>query len=126
MIDLALLRDEPELVRRSQIARGNAPETVDAAIEADRSRRDALNAFETLRAEQNAFGKTVAKAPKDEKAALVAQAKDLADRVKAAPPAARRTSSSCVASATCPPMTSSRAITSSSARCSAPSTWSAA
>ncbi|MGW9627993.1 serine--tRNA ligase [Microbacterium sp. NPDC055521] len=84
MIDLALLRDDPELVRRSQIARGNAPETVDAAIEADRSRRDALNAFETLRAEQNAFGKTVAKAPKDEKAALVAQAKQLADRVKAA------------------------------------------
>jgi seryl-tRNA synthetase len=84
MIDLNLLRDEPELVRRSQLARGNAPETVDAAIEADRSRRDALNAFESLRAEQNAFGKTVAKAPKDEKAALVAQVKDLAERVKAA------------------------------------------
>jgi len=84
MIDLALLRDEPELVRRSQIARGNAPETVDAAIESDRSRRDALNAFESLRAEQNAFGKTVAKAPKEEKAALVAQAKTLADSVKAA------------------------------------------
>jgi len=82
MIDLALLRDEPELVRRSQIARGNAPETVDAAIEADRSRREALSAFESLRAEQNAFGKTVAKAPKDEKAALVAQAKDLAEQVK--------------------------------------------
>ncbi|MFD5224440.1 serine--tRNA ligase [Microbacterium sp. NPDC058342] len=88
MIDLALLRDEPELVRRSQIARGNAPETVDAAIEADRSRRDALSLFESLRAEQNAFGKTVAKAPKDEKAALVAQAKELADRVKAAQQAA--------------------------------------
>lgn len=88
MIDLALLRDEPELVRRSQIARGNAPETVDAAIEADRSRRTALNTFEELRAEQNAFGKQVAKAPKDEKAALVAQAKDLADRVKQAQQAA--------------------------------------
>ncbi|GAA2905470.1 seryl-tRNA synthetase [Microbacterium keratanolyticum] len=88
MIDLALLRDEPELVRRSQTARGNAPETVDAAIEADRSRRAALAAFEELRAEQNAFGKLVAKAPKDEKAALVAQAKDLADRVKQAQQAA--------------------------------------
>ena len=88
MIDLALLRDDPELVRRSQIARGNAPETVDEAIEADRSRRAALTAFEDLRAEQNAFGKLVAKAPKDEKAALVAQAKDLADRVKQAQQAA--------------------------------------
>ena len=84
MIDLALLRDQPELVRQSQAARGNAPETVDAAIEADRSRRAALSAFEELRAEQNAFGKQVAKAPKDEKAALVAQAKDLAERVKQA------------------------------------------
>ncbi|MBS1697459.1 MAG: serine--tRNA ligase [Actinobacteria bacterium] len=84
MIDLALLRDEPELVRQSQAARGNAPETVDGAIEADRSRRAALAAFEELRAEQNAFGKQVAKAPKEEKAALVAQAKDLAERVKQA------------------------------------------
>src|SRR5690606_29876222 len=39
---------------------------------------------EDLRAEQNAFGKQVAKAPKDEKAALVAQVKELAERVKQA------------------------------------------
>lgn len=84
MIDLALLRDNPEIVRRSQAARGNDAATVDAALEADRSRRAALVAFEELRAEQNAFGKQVAKAPKEEKAALVAQAKDLADRVKQA------------------------------------------
>jgi seryl-tRNA synthetase len=84
MIDLALLRDQPELVRRSQIARGNDSATVDAAIEADRSRRAALSAFEELRAEQNAFGKQVAKAPKDEKQALVAQVKELAERVKRA------------------------------------------
>src|SRR5690554_4953852 len=88
MIDLALLRDQPELVRRSQAARGNDVATVDAAIEADRSRRAALNAFEELRAEQNAFGKQVAKAPKEEKPALVAQVKDLAERVKQAQQAA--------------------------------------
>lgn len=88
MIDLALLRDNPEIVRRSQAARGNDQSTVDVALEADRSRRAALAAFEELRAEQNAFGKQVAKAPKDEKAALVAQAKDLAERVKQAQHAA--------------------------------------
>ena len=88
MIDLALLRDDPERVRRSQIARGNAPESVDEALAADRDRRAALTEFEDLRAEQNAFGKLVAKAPKDEKAALVAQAKDLAERVKLAQQAA--------------------------------------
>lgn len=84
MIDLALLRENPEIVRRSQAARGNDEGSVDVAIEADRSRRAALAAFEELRAEQNAFGKQVAKAPKEEKAALVAQAKELADRVKQA------------------------------------------
>ena len=38
MIDLALLRDNPDLVTRSQVARGESPDTVDAALEADRAR----------------------------------------------------------------------------------------
>ncbi|GAA4195030.1 serine--tRNA ligase [Microbacterium oryzae] len=88
MIDPVLLREDPELIKRSQAARGGSPEAVDAALAADAARRTAISAFEDLRAEQNAFGKTVAKAPKDEKAALVAQAKDLADRAKAAQAAA--------------------------------------
>ena len=84
MIDLALLRDAPELVKASQEARGESPDTVDAALAADRERRAAITAFEELRAAQNAHGKKVAQAPKEEKAALVAEAKDLSDRVKAA------------------------------------------
>ncbi|HEX5859506.1 MAG TPA: serine--tRNA ligase [Microbacterium sp.] len=84
MIDPVVLRDDPELVKRSQVARGHSPETVDAAIAADRERRAAISAYEELRAEQNAFGKTVAAAPKEEKAALVAEVKGLAERVKAA------------------------------------------
>jgi seryl-tRNA synthetase len=64
VIDLALLRDNPDLVKRSQEARGESPETVDAALAADRARRAAITAFEELRAEQNAHGKLVAKAPK--------------------------------------------------------------
>ncbi len=84
MIDPALLRENPDLVKRSQAARGASPEAVDAALSADADRRAAITAFEALRAEQNAFGKQVAQAPKDEKAALVAQAKSLAEQVKAA------------------------------------------
>ena len=84
VIDPALLRENPDLVRRSQQARGNSPESVDEAIAADSTRRAAINAFEALRAEQNAFGKTVAQAPKEDKPALVAQAKELSDQVKAA------------------------------------------
>lgn len=79
-----MLRDDPERVKRSQAARGLAPETVDVALAADRERRAAISAFEALRADQNTFGKTVAAAPKDEKAALVAQAKGLAENVKVA------------------------------------------
>lgn len=71
-------------MKRSQEARGESPDTVDEALTADRERRAAITAFEELRAEQNAHGKRVAKAPKDEKAALVAEAKDLSERVKAA------------------------------------------
>ena len=84
MIDPAILRENPELVRRSQEARGESPETVDEAIAADRARRGAITAFEELRAAQNAHGKRVAQAPKDEKAALVAEAKELSERVKQA------------------------------------------
>jgi seryl-tRNA synthetase len=84
VIDPQLLRENPDVVRRSQEARGIPLSSVDEAIAADAARRAALNAFETVRAEQNVFGKTVAAAPKDEKAALVAQAQELAAQVKAA------------------------------------------
>ncbi len=84
MIDPQLLREDPDLVRRSQQARRASVELVDEAIAVDAERRSAITSFEALRAEQNAFGKTVAAAPKDEKAALVAQAQRLAAAVKAA------------------------------------------
>ena len=84
MIDPQLLRENPDAVRQSQRARGDSVELVDAALDADTRRRSAISDFESLRAEQNAFGKTVASAAKDAKQALVAQAQDLAGRVKAA------------------------------------------
>lgn len=88
MIDPQLLRENPDIVRRSQRARRADAELIDAAIDADRQRREAIAAFETLRAEQNAHGKQVAAAPKEQKAALVAQAQQLAADVKAAQAAA--------------------------------------
>lgn len=88
MIDPQLLRENPEAVRRSQELRGASVELVDRAVAADADRRARIGEFESLRAEQNAFGKTVAAAPKEEKAALVAQAQELAAKVKAAQQAA--------------------------------------
>ncbi|MFF2494013.1 serine--tRNA ligase [Agromyces sp. NPDC058064] len=84
MIDPVLLRENPDLIKRSQELRGESSELVDEAVAADAARRTAITVFEALRAEQNAFGKQVAQAPKDAKAALVAQAQELAGRVKAA------------------------------------------
>jgi seryl-tRNA synthetase len=84
MIDPVLLRENPDIIRRSQEARGESPETVDAALAADAERRAAITEYESLRAEQNAFGKRVASAPKEEKRELVAQAQQLAARVKEA------------------------------------------
>ena len=88
MIDAQLLRDNPQAIRDSQAARGASVGLVDDAIAADSARRSAIGEFEGLRAEQNAFGKTVASAPKEEKQALVAQAQKLAARVKEAQQAA--------------------------------------
>ena len=88
MIDPVLLRENPDIIRRSQEARGDSVQLVDEAIQADIERRAAITAFEELRAEQNAFGKQVAKAPKEQKKELVAQAQQLAGRVKEAQQAA--------------------------------------
>jgi seryl-tRNA synthetase len=84
VIDPQLLRDEPDVIKASQAARGASVDVVDEAVAADAARRSAITSYEALRAEQNAFGKTVAKAPKDEKAALVQQAQALAAGVKEA------------------------------------------
>lgn len=84
MIDPQLLRENPDTLRRSQGARGDSVELVDAALEADVRRRSTLSEFEALRAEQNAFGKMVASAAQDEKKELVARAQELAGRVKEA------------------------------------------
>ncbi|WP_275002134.1 serine--tRNA ligase [Promicromonospora iranensis] len=82
MIDLRLLRDNPDVVRASQVARGDDPDLVDAALDADARRRSSLSEFENLRAEQKSLGKQVAKAQGDEKQALLARTKQLAQDVK--------------------------------------------
>ena len=89
MIDLQLLRENPDVVRASQRARGSDENLVDEALAADAARRETIGRFEKLRAEQNAFGKKVASAPKEQKAALVAQVQELSAQVKAADQAAK-------------------------------------
>ncbi|MCU0301131.1 MAG: serine--tRNA ligase [Candidatus Nanopelagicales bacterium] len=84
MIDLRLLRDDPDQFRESQAARGEDPELVDALLAVDEERRSAGTRFDQLRNEQKALGKQVARATGEEKAALLARAKELAEAVRAA------------------------------------------
>ena len=82
MIDPQILRENPDLLRASLRTRGANEGLVDTALVADQTRRDAITAFEALRAEQNAIGKDVAKASGPEKEALLASVKKLSDAVK--------------------------------------------
>lgn len=84
MIDVKLLRENPELVRASQKARGESTSLVDDVLKADEVRRNAIVDFEALRAEQNLVSKSVGAAKGDEKSALLERAKALSIRVKEA------------------------------------------
>ncbi|MCX5049454.1 MULTISPECIES: serine--tRNA ligase [unclassified Streptomyces] len=84
MIDLRLLREDPDRVRASQRARGEDVALVDALLSADERRRSSGVRFDELRSEQKALGKLIPKASGDEKAELLKQTGRLAADVKAA------------------------------------------
>ncbi|MFF8367525.1 serine--tRNA ligase [Streptomyces lydicus] len=84
MIDLRLLREDPDRVRASQRVRGEDVDLVDALLSADERRRSSSVRFDELRAEQKALGKLIPKAAGDEKAELLKKAGELAAAVKAA------------------------------------------
>jgi len=84
VIDLKVIRENPEAARTSQKVRGEDPALIDQLIAADDARRSALSAFETLRAEQNTLSKSVGAAKGEEKTALLEKAKGLSAQVKAA------------------------------------------
>ncbi|MFD3453981.1 serine--tRNA ligase [Streptomyces sp. NPDC058691] len=84
MIDLRLLREDPDRVRASQRARGEDVGIVDALLSADERRRSSSTRFDELRAEQKTLGKLIPKAQGDERAELLKRAEQLKAAVKAA------------------------------------------
>ncbi|MFI6602945.1 serine--tRNA ligase [Nonomuraea sp. NPDC050536] len=90
MIDLRTIREDPDRLRASQHARGEADSIVDTLLDLDERRRSALTSFESLRAEQKSMGKSVSKAQGEEKQALLQRAKELAAEVKSAEAEAER------------------------------------
>jgi len=84
MIDIKFIRENPDAVRASQKGRGEDTSIVDQLLGLDETRRTAINEFETLRAEQNTLSKSVGSAKGEEKATLLENSKELANKVKAA------------------------------------------
>jgi seryl-tRNA synthetase len=84
MIDLSLLRRDPDAVRASQRARGEDESLVDALLAADERRRAAVAAADGLRAESNTASKAIQGAAPDERPALIEAAKKLKAEVAGA------------------------------------------
>jgi seryl-tRNA synthetase len=82
VIDLRLVREDPDRIRASQRLRGADESLVDALLAADEARRAAVTRADTLRSEQKALGRQVSKAAADERHPLLTRARQLADEVK--------------------------------------------
>ncbi len=88
-VGLQRLRDEPDLIRRGAIDKGEDPALVDRALELDARRRQLLGESETLKAERNAASKRIGEAIKggaapdgDEVAGLKADSTAAGERIK--------------------------------------------
>lgn len=84
MIDLRLVREEPDRVRASQRTRGEPAELVDTLLAADEARRGAVRQYDELRAEQKTLGREVARATGPDREPLLARAKEMAVEVRLA------------------------------------------
>ena len=89
MIDLKLLRENPDVVRASQVNRGEDPALVDALLEADEKRRSAVQTADELRSKQKAFGKKIGQASPEERPQLLEGSNELKAKVKEAEAAQR-------------------------------------
>jgi seryl-tRNA synthetase len=89
-VGLQRLRDEPDVIRRGAIDKGEDPVLVDNALELDATRRRLLGETEALKAERNTTSKQVGEAIKagaapdgPEVASLKAASTDAGERIKA-------------------------------------------
>lgn len=82
MLDLNLIRNDPEGVRSAIAKRGDAP-PIDDLLAMDAERRAAQARGDELRAEQKNAGREVAKLKGEEKAELLARLKTISDEIAA-------------------------------------------
>jgi len=86
MIDVRLVRENPEIVRRALEQRQMTSELLDEIVEMESKRREALQVVEQKKAERNSISSEIAraKASKDERLALslMERAKEISSEVK--------------------------------------------
>ena len=85
MIDLKLLRDDPERVKAAYVRRGGV-EGLDRVVELDAAYRDLLRKVEDLRADQNRASKAIGQASPEDRPAAIKEAKAVSDELKALEP----------------------------------------
>lgn len=83
MIDIELLRRDPEAVKRGALAKGATAEDIDTLVRLDAEWRMKTEAIERLRHEQNAANEEVASLPREEKTRRVHELRLLSDHVRA-------------------------------------------
>ena len=85
MLDIRLIRTDPEKVRQGFVKRGQDPAPLDALFRADERRREVLQEVEALRAERNRVSEEIGKLKKggSDAAEMVAEMRRVGDRIKA-------------------------------------------
>jgi len=84
MIDINLIREEPERVRRSMVSRQMDPSPVDQAQQLDEGRRNLIQEVETLKAERNTVTKEIGRMrDAGERQAKIEAMRQVGDRIAA-------------------------------------------
>ncbi|MBP6857834.1 MAG: serine--tRNA ligase [Candidatus Pacebacteria bacterium] len=83
MLDIKFIRENPELIKEA-VKKKHLSFNVDELLVAEERRKEALNIFENLRAEQNELSDAVAKASPDERANMIEALKPIKEKVQKA------------------------------------------
>ncbi|HMO56041.1 MAG TPA: serine--tRNA ligase, partial [Roseiflexaceae bacterium] len=84
MLDIRLIREQPEFVKASLARTGVAPDQIDTLLEYDEQRRKLLREVETLKATRNTVSKEIGKmANAADRDARIAEMRTLGDRISA-------------------------------------------
>ncbi|NIO31921.1 MAG: serine--tRNA ligase, partial [Gemmatimonadetes bacterium] len=84
MLDIRLIRSDPELVRRGIERRGGDAAPLDGLLKADESRRALLRDVEALRAERNRVSEEIAELKRGggDAADMIAEMRKVGERIK--------------------------------------------